>query len=111
MAASFTLTVSLVIQTLMMSIWLRIKESGEITRVARNWRWASATGIAAALASLGWFTASTFQNASLVRALGQVELIFTLIVTTFVFREKVSLMEYLGTLLIGAGIVLIVTKG
>lgn len=110
-AATFTLTISLLIQTLLMSVWLTIKEPGEISRVIKNWRWASATGVAGAFASLGWFTAFTLQNASFVRALGQIELVFTLIVTTVVFREKVSPMEYFGTLLIAIGILIIVFKG
>ncbi len=111
MAATFTLTISLLIQTLLMSVWLTIREPGEISRVIKNWRWASATGVAGAFASLGWFTAFTLQNASFVRALGQIELVFTLIVTTVVFREKVSPMEYFGTLLIAIGILIIVFKG
>lgn len=111
MAATFTLTISLIIQTLLMSTWLVMKEPGEITRVFANWRWATATGGAGALASMGWFTAFTLQNASYVRALGQVELIFTLLVTTLVFREKISPLEYVGTGLVALGIFLIIFKG
>ena len=110
MAATFTLTVSLIIQTCIMTTWLVLRETGEITRVLVNWRWSGAVGIAASFASMGWFIAFTMQNASYVRALGQIELIFTFLVTTIVFREKVSVVEYLGAALIAAGILLLLLK-
>ena len=85
MSASYTLTVSLVIRTLLMGAWLLVKETGELSRVIRAWRWAGAVGVTGLLASVGWFTAFTIQNASYVRALGQIELIFTFIVATLFF--------------------------
>ena len=111
MAATFTLAISLVIQSSIMSLWLALLEKGEITRVLANWRLATAVGVAGSLASMGWFTAFTVQNASYVRALGQIELLFTFFVTILVFREKVTAMEYIGTALIALGIFLILLKG
>lgn len=107
-AAGFTLMVSLVLQTLIMGVYLLVRERGEFTRVLANWRWASLVGITGMLASVGWFTAFTLVNAGFVRALGQVELVFTYLATVFVFRERISGMETLGIVLIGAAIVLIV---
>ena len=49
-------------------------------------------GISGGLASIGWFSAFTLQNATYVRALGQVELLFTFAVTLLFFREKISLL-------------------
>jgi drug/metabolite transporter (DMT)-like permease len=42
-----------------------------------------------------------------VRALGQIELLFTFVVTLLVFREKVSLKETAGIVLISISIILI----
>jgi len=107
MAAAFSLTVSLLIQTILMGLWLTLREPGQLSRVVAEWRWAGAVGVSGVLASLGWFTAFTLQNASYVRALGQVELVFTFIATTVFFRERVSSLETLGILLVGGGIILI----
>jgi drug/metabolite transporter (DMT)-like permease len=52
-----------------------------------------------------WFAAMTLQNAALVRALGQVELIFTVIVSWFGFRESPSTRELAGMALIAGGVV------
>jgi drug/metabolite transporter (DMT)-like permease len=47
------------------------------------------------------------QNATYVRALGQIELIFTFIATLFIFREKVSRAEIAGIALIAGAIIII----
>ncbi len=107
MAAAFTLAVSLLIQTLLMGAYLRLREPGEFTRVLVNWRWAGAVGVTGVLASIGWFSAFTMQNAAYVRALGQVELVFTFVASTVVFRERVDWRETLGIVLVVAGIVLL----
>ena len=111
MAAAYALTVSLLIQTLLMGGYLIYREPGEFTRVLRHWRWAGAAGFTGALASICWFTAFTVQNASYVRALGQIELVFTFIATTVYFREKVSTAELVGIILVSGGIVILVLFG
>jgi drug/metabolite transporter (DMT)-like permease len=110
-SAALTLSVSLVIQTLIMGAYLVIRESGELARVVREWRWAGAAGFTGALASICWFTAFTIQNASYVRALGQVELVFTFVATTLIFRERVSTAETFGIVLVAGGIVLLLLYG
>ena len=106
-AAAFTLATALTMQTLLMGVYLAFAEKGQITRVIGSWRWSVLVGITGMLASVGWFTAFTLQNASYVRALGQIELLFTFVATTRVFREKVSRLEYLGCALILAGILVL----
>lgn len=107
MSAAFTLAVSLLIQTSLMGVYLRWREPGEFTRVLRNWRWAGAVGFTGVLGSIGWFSAFTMQNAAYVRALGQVELVFTFLASTLVFRERVDWRESLGIALVILGIVLL----
>lgn len=106
--AAFTLAVALVMQTVIMGVYLRIREPGQITEVIRNWPPALAVGIAGVLASIGWFTAFTLENAAYVRAVGQIELIFTFIASVFIFKEKTNRLEMLGILLIVSGILILV---
>jgi drug/metabolite transporter (DMT)-like permease len=106
-AASFTLLVVLVLQTLIMGVIIALRERGELNRVIRHWRPAALVGISGGLASVGWFSAFTLQNATYVRALGQIELIFTFIATLVFFREKVSRAEVAGIVLITAAIIII----
>lgn len=108
MAAAFTLAVSVVIQTLIMGVYLAWREKHTLRDVVVHWRWALAVGVTGMLASVGWFTAFTLENASYVRAVGQVELIFTFVASIFFFREKTNGRELTGILLVAAGIVLLI---
>lgn len=110
-AASFTLLVVLIIQTLIMGIGMALRDFDSLKLVFVHWRSAGLVGITGALASIGWFSAFTLQNAGYVRALGQIELIFTFIVTVFWFREKVSKTELLGIGLITGSIILLLLRG
>jgi len=55
-------------------------------------------GLTGMIGSLCWFMAFTLQNAAYVKALGQVELVFSFFAATgiFVFREAVSGREVCG---------------
>ena len=64
-------------------------------------------GLAGMLGSVGWFTAMTIQNAAYVRALGQIELVFTFIAAQVVFRERSTRLELGGIVLIVAGILIL----
>ena len=107
MQAAFTLACVVVFQTAVMAVWIRVREPGELTRVFRGWRVASLVGIAGMIGSVGWFTAMTLENAAYVRAVGQVELVFTFIASYFFFRERSTPLEITGILLIVAGIVIL----
>ena len=107
MQAAFTLACVVVFQTVVMAAWIRVREPGELTRVFRGWRVASLVGVAGMIGSVGWFTAMTLENAAYVRAVGQVELVFTFIASYFFFRERSTPLEIAGILLIVAGIVIL----
>jgi len=106
-SASFTLLVVLLLQTLMMGGIIAWREPSQLKLVFVHWRPAALVGLSGGIASVGWFSAFTLQNATYVRALGQIELLFTFIATLVVFREKVSRLETLGILLITVAIILI----
>ena len=91
----------------MMGILIAIREPEQLKKIVIHWRPAALVGLSGGLASIGWFGAFTLQNATYVRALGQIELIFTFAVTLLVFREKVSSKEIAGIVMITSSIVLI----
>ena len=107
LAAAFTLLIVLILQTAIMGILIGLREPEQLKKVLVHWRPAALVGISGGLASIGWFSAFTLQNATYVRALGQIELLFTFIVALMVFREKVSTLEITGITLVTASIVLI----
>ena len=108
--AAFTLTIALCLQTVLMGLWIWRYESGQWSKLFAEWRWAGAVGIAGALASIGWFTAFTLQSASFVRAVGQIELIFTYLSSVYIFREKVTRLQTAGILMVGLGILVLLLR-
>jgi len=111
MAAGYTLALALVLQTVMMGLFLRWREPGQIGAVLAHWRWAAPVGIAGAMGSVCWFTAFTLQNAAYVRAVGQIELVFTFLASVLFFREKVRGLEVVGILLVVGAILLLLLAG
>ncbi len=107
MQAAYALAVATIIQTVLMGIYLRLREPGQITLVLKNWPPALMVGVAGVVGSIGWFTAFTLQNAAYVRALGQIELVFMFLTSVFIFKEKTNAMEIAGILLIVAGILIL----
>ncbi|MEM7251564.1 MAG: DMT family transporter [Pseudomonadota bacterium] len=105
--AATTLAVALIMQTLGMMIYLRLREPGQIRAVVASWRVSSIVGLSGMLGSVGWFTAMTLQNAAYVRALGQVELVFTFLASYLFFKERSNALEIGGIGLIVAGIVVL----
>lgn len=106
--SAFTLSFVTAAQTAAMAIWLALREPGQIREVLLNWRIASLVGVTSMLGSLGWFTAFTLQNAAYVKALGQIELLFSFIATTLVFREKTTARELIAMLFLTGSILLLV---
>ena len=111
MQAGFTLAVSVVLQTVMMGAYLALREPGQLKAVIVHWRPSLSVGVAGVLASIGWFSAFTLQNAAYVRALGQIELIFTIIVSAVIFREKIKSQEIAGIAFIIIGILILLLAG
>lgn len=87
-------------QTLIMALWLWLREPGEIGRVTIGWRKTLPVGVAGMLGSLGWFAAFSLQNAAYVRAVGQVEIVFTLLASRLIFGERMGWREAIGTVLV-----------
>ena len=106
--ALVTLLCAVILQSVIMGVYLALRESGQWNKVFLNWKISSLIGGIGMLASLCWFSAMTLNSAAIVRAVGQVELLFTLATTVFWFKEQIRLTQVFGILLIVSGIWLLV---
>lgn len=111
MQAAFTLACVTLLQTVLMAIYLRLREPGEMRAVFRAWRVASLAGLFGCGASACWFTAMTLQNVAYVRALGQIELVFTFVASYAMFKERSTRLEIVGILLVVSGILVLLLAG
>lgn len=106
--AGVTLAAVTAAQMIGMALYLRAREPGQLAAVWRARRVALWVGLSSMAGSFCWFLAFTLQTAALVKAVGQVELIFSLAVTVLVFRERVSRTELAGIALLSASVVSLV---
>ena len=106
--ALFSLACATVLQTAVLTVWMHAREPGEVTRVIKAWRIAGLVGIASMIGSTCWFIAFAMQNVAYVNALGQVELLFSLALTVFVFKEKISAREVQGGVLLMVSILALI---
>ena len=95
------------IQVVLMAAYLSRADRPQLGKVWVNWRSSIWVGIFSVLGSAGWALAMTLENAALVRAVGQIELVFTFIASHVVLKERPSAGEWLGSLLVVGGVVLI----
>ncbi|MEP3345711.1 MAG: DMT family transporter [Litoreibacter sp.] len=107
--AGVTLAMVTAYQTLIMAIWLAWRDKGEISRVVATWRVSSLVGVTSMLGSFGWFVAFALQTAAYVKAVGQVELVFTFIASYFIFKERSTRKELAGIALIVLSILVLVS--
>jgi drug/metabolite transporter (DMT)-like permease len=106
--ASFTLSAATALQTLVLGLWLLLRERAEIGRVIASWRVSSLVGLTSMLGSLGWFIAFTLQTAAYVKALGQIELVFTFLFSALWLKEKSSTKEIGGIAMIVMSLLIII---
>jgi drug/metabolite transporter (DMT)-like permease len=106
--AALSLAVVTVMQAVALALWLGWREPGQVARVVAARRTAVWMGLAGMGGSLCWFTAFTLQNAALVFAVGQVEVIFSLIVSWLFFGERLSAREGWGIALVTLSVMAVV---
>jgi len=95
------------IQIVLMMLYLGRSDPGQFGKIGVNWRSSIWVGIFSVLGSAGWALAMTLENAALVRAVGQIELVFTFISSHVVLKERPSTGEWIGSILVVGGVVLI----
>lgn len=108
MQAATTLLCAIAFQTAIMLVWMLWNDRSQVAAIICAWKPSLFVGFVGATASFGWFMAMTLQQAAVVKALAQIEMIFTFASSIFFFREHINRTEAAGCLLIVAGILILV---
>ncbi|MFL5256011.1 MAG: DMT family transporter [Rhodopila sp.] len=106
--ALFAVVVTNTLQTLMQGGWLLWREPAELRKAFTTWRSSLWAGTLSACGSACWFTAFAMTNVSLVRSVGQVEIVFTLLFSKFYLKEQLKPGDVAGLALVVGGVLLIV---
>ncbi|MFQ3623801.1 MAG: EamA family transporter [Acetobacteraceae bacterium] len=105
--ALLTLLAATLMQTLMMAVWLARAEPATLRLAFATWRSSARVGVLSALGSACWFSAFALAPVALVRALGQVEMLFTLAFSRLYLGERVRREDVGGFLLVVLGVLLV----
>src|SRR5215468_4815942 len=108
MAATYTMVIGLIVQVVLLSLYLRLRDPGVVGAISRHWRPSMLAGFLGALASQFWFLAFALATAASVRTLALVEVLFAQAISTLVFKQATTPREALGIVLIVLGVALLV---
>ncbi|MGI9335694.1 MAG: EamA family transporter [Gammaproteobacteria bacterium] len=111
LSAGMVLVTTVVIQSSAMLGYALIAARDKLVIMMGQWRLCLFIGLTSALGSIGWFVAMTLERASYVKALGQIEFVLTLAISTLFFKERSSKLELAGMALVALGIVVLVAGG
>ncbi len=106
-SAAVTLLLMVSFQSLVCLAYTSVREPHQLALIGERYRLAAFVGLTSALGSVGWFTAMTYQEPALVKALGQVEFIFSVLITLLFFRERINSRELAGMLAIVGSVLLL----
>ena len=106
--AALTLVAVIAIETALLGGLIAVRDRGQFTAMRGRLKIGTFIGATSMLGSVGWFTAMTLEQASYVRAFGQIEFVFAMLVSTRLFRERYTRKELVGIALIAASSVALV---
>jgi drug/metabolite transporter (DMT)-like permease len=107
MAATFTLAVGIVMQAVLLSLYLWMRNPRVLFAIVRAWRPSLSAGLAGAVASQFWFLAFALATAASVRTLALIEVLFAQLIARFAFGQRTSAREAVGMVLVVAGVALL----
>jgi drug/metabolite transporter (DMT)-like permease len=107
LAATFTVTVGLVLQALVLTLYLVWRDRAVLIAIVHAWRPSLFAGFMGATASEFWFLAFALASAASVRTLALVEVLFAQAISVFLFKQRTTPRELIGIVLIIAGVALL----
>lgn len=107
MRSLLMLAISLAVQTLILGLWLELRDRAAFTGSLREWRASIGAGFLGALASAGWFLAFSLTSAANVRTLGLIEMPLAALLTRRVTGRALAAHEWAGFALITGGVALL----
>jgi drug/metabolite transporter (DMT)-like permease len=106
--ALFTLVITNTLQILMQGAYLYWREPRELRKAVTSWRTSMWVGTLSGCGSACWFTGFAIADVALVRAVGQVEIVFTLLFSRFYLKEVLKRADVAGLSLVVFGVLLVV---
>lgn len=103
---AWTVVLATAMQVVGVGVYLIWREPAVFGQIWPHRRIIAFIGVTSALGSICWFTAFSIQNASYVRAVGQIEVVFTILISWAYFKEVLTRTEAAGIILTVLGVLM-----
>ncbi|TVQ71561.1 MAG: DMT family transporter [Oceanospirillales bacterium] len=107
-SAAWVLLCVISLQTLMLLVWIAFKEPQTLTALWVRPKLTLAISVFSFFGSLGWFTAMSLETVAMVKTLGQIEILFTLMISARWFQESLTRRDLIGLFLIVVGAICVI---
>ena len=108
LTATFSLAVGLFIQTVLLTLYLALRDRPVLVGIFRAWRKSLFAGFMGGTASEFWFLAFALTSAANVRTLGLAEVLFAQVISYFIFKQATTHREGLGMAMIVVGVAMLI---
>ncbi len=98
--AAWVLLSVILLQTIILLLYLGWRDRHTLTQLFKYSRLTWLISISSCIGSIGWFSAMALEPVPYVKTLGQVEVFFTLLISGLWLKDKITLKEVVGLLLI-----------
>jgi drug/metabolite transporter (DMT)-like permease len=109
-AATVTLVLGLLIQTVVLTVYLAIADRGVLMAIFRAWRPSMFAGFIGAFSSQMWYLAFALETAAKVRTLALIEILFAQILSRNLFKQSLASREAVGIGLIVLGVIVLLNQ-
>ncbi|AUJ68426.1 DMT family transporter [Pseudoalteromonas sp. NC201] len=106
-SAAWVLLLVLVCQTVMLSMYLTIREPHSWRVLWQRRKLTLAISVSSCTGSIGWFSAMSLEHVAYVKTLGQIEVFFTLLISFLWLKAPVKKRDSMGLLLIAVAAILV----
>lgn len=107
LAATTILALGLLIQTIILSAYLFVRDRNTLFAIFRLWRPSLLAGFTGAFASQMWYLAFALETAAKVRTLALIEIPMAQVLSRNLFKQALASREALGIALIVGGVILL----
>lgn len=107
-SAAWVLFTVISLQAVGLTLYLFIKQKNTLSQLFKAKRLMLATSLCSFLGSLGWFSAMSLQHVAFVKTVGQIEVFFMMMISVFIFKERLKRQDILGLVLIVIAAILVV---
>lgn len=108
LSAAWVLFSVISLEAILLVGYLSLKDRETLIKLLKRPKLAIATSLFSFLGSFGWFNAMSLNDVAFVKTLGQVEVFFMLLISYFIFKERLKIQDMTGLILIVIAAVLVV---